>query len=402
MGVGRDLFLATSLVLLVLAVARLFLVIRYSRRYHRALHELAMRASSYRPSVSVIVPAYNEEVGIPHCLDGMAAQDYAGGLEVVVVDDGSSDDTVAVARSRADRRTRVLSKPNGGKASALNHGIAHSSGEIVVCVDADSILAPDAITHLVRLFRDPRVGAVGGMVEVAQPRGVLARQMSMEYISGLCMQRAAFAEVGSMTVMSGAISALRRNVLERIGGYSHDTLVEDFDATIATHSTGARVMFSPHAIAHTEAPLSWRDLARQRHRWVYGGFQVLAKYRGALFTRQLGNLSRIGLPYTLIGPWIDVLVTTMLLIALAMVAAGGSAGGLLAIGTVMLFLNSIPNVLSIRLAGGRRSLLIDGFFAPLFYSHLLAFFTLRAGVAYLRAKEVRWVSLERAGLNQLG
>jgi cellulose synthase/poly-beta-1,6-N-acetylglucosamine synthase-like glycosyltransferase len=371
-----------------------------ARRYHR---ERAWEAPRHlQPtSASVIVPAYNEELTLANCLASLDRQTFDG-LEIIVVDDGSTDGTEELARQLAGTMrtpTRVLSKPNGGKASALNFGLAHAAGDVVICVDADSILAPDAVAHIVEPFGNPAIGAVGGIVKVANDTTLLGRQQALEYISGLSIQRAAFAQVDSIQVLSGAISAFRATDLRGIGGYSPDTIVEDFDVTLAIQRAGHRAVLHPKAVAYTEGPLTIRDLLRQRHRWTYGGFQVLGKYRSTLFTDRMGLLSRVGLPYFLLFPWVDVLVSALFIVTAGYAVLSGSISEYLVVFGVLSLVALGLNTYALHLAGEPRRLAFWGLVQPLGYAHLLTFATARAGVHYVLRREARWHKLQRAGAN---
>ncbi|MCU0299377.1 MAG: glycosyltransferase family 2 protein [Candidatus Nanopelagicales bacterium] len=399
-------WLATlSVILLAIMLIKAAGTVVLARRYHRRRAWDAVAYEPVSPRVTVIVPAYNERSTIANCLEGLSQQTYPH-VDVLVVDDGSTDDTSEVAERAGvalDSRVpiNVTRKGNGGKASALNYGVLMTAADVVVCVDADSVLAPDAIARIVEPFADPSVGAVGGMVKVANSRTVLGRQQAMEYIAGLTLQRAAFAELDSVQVLSGAISAFRRDVLKGFGGYSRDTIVEDFDITVAVQASGHRVVLHPEAVAYTEGPLNLGDLSKQRYRWTFGGFQVLRKYRSVLFTDTYGRLSRFGLPYFLIFPWFDVLVSVLFATTLVYAL---TTGGLLAFAIylgVMSLISLAMNLYALHLTREPRRLALWGLLTPLFYAHVLTWTTARAGWGYLTKKSAEWDSLERGGHNVL-
>ena len=400
-------WLATlSVTLLVIMLAKAILTVVLARRYHERKPWEAHGFEKSMPRVTVIVPAFNEASTVGNCLNGLAQQTYPN-MDVLVVDDGSSDGTSAAAEHAAEALTAsvpvtVTRKGNGGKASALNYGVLMTAADVVVCVDADSVLAPDAIDKIVEPFADPTVGAVGGMVKVANSRTVLGRQQAMEYIAGLALQRAAFAELDSVQVLSGAVSAFRRTTLKGFGGYSRDTIVEDFDITVAVRASGHRVVLHPEAVAYTEGPLNLGDLRKQRYRWTYGGFQVLGKFRDVLFTDTYGNLSRYGLPYFLIFPWFDVLVSLLFVTTLAY-AIG--TGGILAFAVYLATMSLISlgmNLYALHLTGDSKRLALWGLLTPLFYAHVLTLTTARAGWGFLTNRSAEWDSLERGGHNVLG
>ncbi len=390
--------------LLVVVLVKTIATVALATRYHRSqVWRVAGREGRTDLSVSVLVPAFNEAVTIETCLQSLALQTYER-LDVLVVDDGSNDGTSekvaeAITRFGDSSQMSLVRKSNGGKASALNLGIGMTSSDVVVCVDADSVLAPDAVERIVEPFEDATVGAVGGVVKVADCGTLLGRQQAMEYIAGLGLQRAAFARINAVQVLPGAISAFRRDVLQSLGGYSSDTVVEDFDATVAVQAAGFQAVVHPHAVAHTEGAATLSDLVKQRRRWAYGGFQVLAKYRRALFTRDFGPLSRFGLPYFLIFPWVDVAVSAIFIAGFAASAAAGRLGqfGIYLLATSVLVL--ALNLLAIRMSSEAGWLACYGALQPFFYAHVLTFATVMAGVSYARGRSAKWDKLERRGLN---
>jgi cellulose synthase/poly-beta-1,6-N-acetylglucosamine synthase-like glycosyltransferase len=393
--------IVASYLLLAVMVVKVVWTLAMARRYHA---KGSWRQGGTTPStVSVIVPAFNEEATLANNMRGLDRQTWHS-VEVIVVDDGSTDRTAVVATQMASQMTtptRVISKANGGKADALNAGLQVAKGEIVVCVDADSVLHPEAIERVLEPFADETIGAVGGIVKIANQNTVLGRQQAMEYISGLTLQRAAFAEVDSIQVLSGAISAFRREALQHVGGYSDETIVEDFDVTVAVRQAGYRTALHPDAVAYTEGPLSVADLVRQRHRWTYGGFQVLGKYRHTLFTNGMGRLSRIGLPYFLVFPWFDVAVSLLFALTLGFAVTSGDLTAFLTYFGVMSALNLALNLYAVRIANEDRRLALWGMVQPLFYAHILTLTTARAGVLYLAGRDAAWHKLVRAGHNEV-
>ncbi|WP_051559802.1 glycosyltransferase family 2 protein [Marinobacterium jannaschii] len=235
--------------------------------------------------VSVIVPAYNEARVIEKSVLSIVAQTYPL-IEVVVVDDGSTDDTFQRARQlEFDDGVRSLvavRKPNGGKASALNIGIEQCRGELVMVVDADSKLSEDAIERLVRYFDDPDIGAVAGSVYVSNRHNLLTRLQALEYIEGLNMVRNGQSLFELVTIIPGPVGVFRRSALAEVGGYESDTFAEDADLTMKLIAHGYRIDFEPEAFAHTEAPDELLDLLKQRYRWTRGILQSINKHRSYL------------------------------------------------------------------------------------------------------------------------
>ncbi len=252
----------------------------------------------YAPLVTVLMPAYNEATVIEGSVRSLLRGEYAN-VEVLVVDDGSRDNTAEIVEriAMSEPRVRCVRKPNGGKASASNLGIRHARGEILVAVDADTVIAPDAIRRMVAHFADPSVTAVCGNVEVGNVRSWLTAFQAIEYVTSQNFDRRAFAALNCVGVVPGALGAWRRDAVVAVGGYSDDTLVEDADLTITVLRAGGTITYEPRAIGRTEAPESLGALWRQRVRWTYGTYQCLAKHRGALLR---GSLGWVALPNLLL------------------------------------------------------------------------------------------------------
>jgi cellulose synthase/poly-beta-1,6-N-acetylglucosamine synthase-like glycosyltransferase len=208
--------------------------------------------------------------------------------EVVVVDDGSSDDTLARAAAWEGRHgpveVKVVTKRNGGKAAALNAGIAASKHPFLLCMDADSYLEPKTLLRAVQHFGDPSVGAVAGNVKVENRGKLITKLQALEYIEGLNMPRRAQGFVAAVNIVPGPVGMFRREALEEVGGYETDTFAEDADLTLKLMAAGWRVVYEDAAVAWSEAPERWMDLVQQRYRWTRGILQTIRKRKG-LFLR---------------------------------------------------------------------------------------------------------------------
>jgi poly-beta-1,6 N-acetyl-D-glucosamine synthase len=245
----------------------------------------------YEPPVTIIVPAYNEGAVIEVAVRSLLALDYPA-YEVLVVDDGSTDDTysrIAAMEGRyGDVVLRVVSKSNSGKASALNTGISLARHPFVLCMDGDSRLTPDTLKAALRHFRNPNVGAVAGNVKVVNRRNVWTRLQALEYIEGLNMARRAQAFARTVNIIPGPIGIFRRDVLQQVGGYETDTYAEDADITLKILTAGWQVKYEERAVAWTEAPEHVLDLLKQRYRWTRGILQALAKRKSWLLAPKGG------------------------------------------------------------------------------------------------------------------
>jgi cellulose synthase/poly-beta-1,6-N-acetylglucosamine synthase-like glycosyltransferase len=283
---------------LVLGTARLSIVLALAAVQRVKSHRARRAVLDYAPHVSVIVPAFREERVIVRTVESLLAQEYTGELDVVVVDDGSPDATYERAQSafREHRRVAVHRKENGGKASALNYGLARASGEIVVGLDADTVFRPDTVARLVRPLADPRVGAVAGNAKVGNRLNIVTRWQAVEYVTSQNLDRRAFSLLNCITVVPGAVGAWRKSVVNEIGGFSDQTLAEDQDLTLSVRRRGYRVAYADDAIAFTEAPDTLKALANQRFRWSFGTLQCMWKHRDAFLRPKSGTLGWIAMP----------------------------------------------------------------------------------------------------------
>jgi cellulose synthase/poly-beta-1,6-N-acetylglucosamine synthase-like glycosyltransferase len=255
--------------------------------------------------VSVIVPAYNEEAGIAATVESLSRSRHP--IEIIVVDDGSTDRTADIVQALIDRRPpglpplRLIHQTNAGKPAALNAGAARARGDILVMMDGDTVFEVDTIGYLVQPFADPSVGAVSGNAKVGNRTGILGRWQHIEYVVGFNLERRMYDLAGCMPTVPGAVGAFRRDALARVGGISQDTLAEDTDVTMAVIRDGWRVVYEERAVAWTEVPTSLRQFWRQRYRWCYGTLQAMWKHRGSVLKRGAeGRLGRRGLPYMLL------------------------------------------------------------------------------------------------------
>lgn len=254
----------------------------------------------FYPSVSVIVPAYNEARYVGRTIESVLAADYPQRkLQVLVVDDGSDDDTYAEALAYRDEGVTVLTKENGGKYSALNYGLLFVRNDVVVNVDADSVLAPDALKRLVAPLQNPAVGAVAGNVKIDNRGTFVTGCQALEYVFNINVYRRAFDLLGLVPIVPGCLGAYRRTVLEAVHGYDPATLTEDFDTTMKILKFGYQVRASP-ATVYTEGPNSWRDLYNQRLRWYRGNLMTLSKHADSLVEPRYGLLHRLVMPLKLL------------------------------------------------------------------------------------------------------
>lgn len=295
-----------------LLIVGLFAVID---RFHR--RKLPVGAEDYRPQVAVLVPAYNEEKVIARTIRSVLGSDYPN-LRVIVIDDGSKDRTLEVARAAmpeemASGRLMVLTHPNTGKAGALNFGLEHVTEEIYVGIDADTVIAPDAISHLVPHLADPQVGAVAGNAKVGNRVNLWTRWQALEYITSQNFERRALDLFNVVTVVPGAIGAWRTRPVKDGGCYHENTVAEDADLTMNLLRQGLKVIYEDRALAFTEAPDGMRALMRQRFRWSFGILQAVFKHRMAFVKHRamglfaLPNILVFQMLLPLFSPFIDMM-----------------------------------------------------------------------------------------------
>jgi poly-beta-1,6 N-acetyl-D-glucosamine synthase len=286
----------------------------------------AVNMLSTFPAVAVIVPAYNEEVNAVRTVNSLLQQDYSN-LQIIFVDDGSKDNTYNKVKETFanNNKVHVYTKPNGGKASALNYGITLAATDYVVCIDADTQLKNDAITELMKKFdKEGKVGAVAGNVKVGNEINMITRWQSIEYITSQNFDRRAFDLLNCITVVPGAIGAFKKEAIIKAGGFTTDTLAEDCDLTMRMHKSGYQISNCTAAISYTEAPETMKQFLKQRFRWSFGVMQCFWKHRYALFNPRYKNFGLVAMPniliFQMILPFLAPLADIILLISL--LAAG--------------------------------------------------------------------------------
>src|SRR5579862_2554650 len=277
----------------------------------------------FQPLVSVLIPAYNEEEVIVYTVNSVLESDYPN-LEVIVVDDGSTDGTGDMLDSEFGRNpaVRVIHQPNRGKPAALSHALAEASSGIIVTIDADTAVEPNAVSKLVRHFANPRVGAVAGNVKVGNRVSWLTRWQALEYVTSQNLEKRAFDLLNCIPVVPGALSAWRAEAINEAGGFTADTVAEDTDLTITIRRAGWKIYYEEEAIGWTDAPETASALVRQRFRWTFGTLQAFWKHRDTLGRTKYGTLGWIALPnvflFQLLLPLFSPLIDLLFLGSLAM------------------------------------------------------------------------------------
>ena len=276
------------------------------------------------PLVSIIVPAYNEEVNAIRTVNSLLSQDYPN-IEIIFVDDGSMDNTYSTVRDHffSVANVHVYTKSNGGKASALNFGIQKSAAEFVICIDADTQLKKDAVTELMKKFENTEVAAVAGNVKVGNQINMLTKWQSIEYVTSQNFDRRAFDLLNCITVIPGAIGAFRKDAVLIAGGFTTDTLAEDCDLTMRLLRQGYIIKNCTTALSFTEAPETFRQFLKQRFRWSFGVMQCFWKHRETLFNTKFKNFGMVAMPNILIYQMILPILAPLadLILVLSIIAA---------------------------------------------------------------------------------
>ncbi|MFA9444885.1 glycosyltransferase [Egicoccus sp. AB-alg6-2] len=409
------------------------------------------------PTVSVIAPAYNESVTIVDSVEGMLTLEYPG-LEVVVVNDGSPDDTLAclveafglvpdphaptdlsdlptrpvrtVYRSRLHANLVVVDKDNGGKADALNAGIGVASGDLFVALDADTVVAPDALLRLARAFLEsPGNVAVGGTIqpvngdEVRDGRVVnkaidrrwLSAVQSVEYVRAFFIGRLGWNRLGGNVIISGAFGAFHRATAIAVGGYRNDSIGEDFELVVRMRRHGydtggpSRVQFLPDPVAYTETPISRAVLRHQRLRWHRGLLDTLWTHRDAIFRPRYRGMAFGGLGFMTgveaLGPIVEALGLVALVLgfslgivnvefALLYFALAYLWGVGLSVGALAVEDRATESELRVR---DRAWQLVAAITEPVWYRQMSLWWRLRATGRWLRRDQHEWGTMTRAG-----
>ncbi|MDD2786347.1 MAG: glycosyltransferase [Patescibacteria group bacterium] len=345
--------------------------------------------------VSVLIPAYNEEKTIGKTLESLQASTHQR-MEMLVIDDGSTDNTAEVVEEYAirDPRIRLLRKPNGGKATALNMGMREATYDIAVTIDADTILLPETVNELIKPFGDPTVDAVCGNVEVGNVHNVLTGFQALEYITAQNFDRRCFEELNAISVVPGATGAWKRQRVLDIGGYESDTLTEDADLTIKMLASGGRIVYAPNARSRTEAPDNLRDLSKQRFRWSFGTFQCLGKYsnyffRGAVGWVALPNIFIFQIIFPLLAPIGDAVFILSLI--------RGDFSVLFWSYIFFTIMDVIGSMFAFLLEHKPKRLMLFVLIQRFYYRQFMYVTIIRAIIAMLRGRRYGWNKLQRTG-----
>ncbi|MEP7166265.1 MAG: glycosyltransferase [Ferruginibacter sp.] len=326
---GGHIIFALFIVGIFLSIGRMILMAGLA--YIQKKKEHLALINKEQPGVSIIIPAYNEELNAVRTVQSLLQQDYPN-VQIIFVDDGSTDDTYKTVKEAYINQpnVQVVTKQNGGKATALNYGISIAQNDYVVCIDADTQLKKDAVTELVKKFNSSdttaQVGAVAGNVKVGNEVNMITNWQSIEYITSQNFDRRAFDLLNCITVVPGAIGAFKKAAITEAGGFTSDTLAEDCDLTMRLHRKGYLVRNCTTAISYTEAPETMKQFLKQRFRWSFGVIQSFWKHRDAVFNPRYKNFGMIALPniliFQVILPILAPMADFILLVSLLAAALG--------------------------------------------------------------------------------
>ncbi|GAA2254956.1 bi-functional transferase/deacetylase [Streptomyces ruber] len=384
----------------VLVFARFGLMLVLSGIHARRVRKKNFRWGPRGPvtePVSVLVPAYNEAKCIENTVRSLMASDHP--VEVIVIDDGSTDGTARIVENLRLPNVRVVRQLNAGKPAALNRGVANARYDLIVMMDGDTVFEPSTVRELVQPFADPSVGAVAGNAKVGNKDSLIGAWQHIEYVMGFNLDRRMYDVLRCMPTIPGAVGAFRRSALQRVGGMSDDTLAEDTDITMAMHRDGWRVVYAENARAWTEAPETVQQLWSQRYRWSYGTMQAIWKHRKALVEKgPSGRFGRVGLPFVslfmVVAPLLAPLIDVFLVYGLIFGPTGKTIGAWLGV----LAVQAVCAAYAFRLDRERMTHLISLPLQQVLYRQLMYVVLLQSWITALTGGRLRWQKLRRTGV----
>ncbi len=353
------------------------------------------------PKISVIVPAYNEEVTIATSLASLLKQTYPN-FEILVIDDGSQDRTSLIAKrfefENQKKSLKVYRKKNGGKSRAINYGIKRATGELIFVMDADSKLSPNALYLLARHFEDPDTAAVAGSVYVSNRNNILTKLQALEYIEGLNMVRNGQAFLKAVNIIPGPIGMFRKSALEDVGLYDHDTFAEDCDVTLKLITKGYKIDFEPEALAYTEAPENLLDLIKQRYRWTRGILQAIKKHSKLLWNFHINKTASFVMWYmifeSIIWPVADVYVNIFVVYQSLVLGMSMFVFYWWSIFTILDMAGALYCVL---ITGESLSLVFYALYYRLFFIEIINIAKILSSLEEFFGVQMSWGKLERKG-----
>jgi poly-beta-1,6 N-acetyl-D-glucosamine synthase len=347
------------------------------------------------PMITVIIPAYNEEKSIRKTLDSVIEADYPN-KQVIVVDDGSTDNTLAIVHSYKSKFSPnsfvLISQHNRGKSAAINHALRYAQGDYIMPIDADSIMARESMKEIMRYFQLPDVVAVGGNIKVKNRKSLLTCCQALEYIVGINLFKRAYDVFGVVMVVPGPLGAFKKKVLLERGEYDTDTLTEDFDTTLKALKSGRAVQASSSAMSFTEAPETVKSLYKQRLRWNRGTLQTMIKHRDIISNSRFGMLQKYGYPLVFLTmltlPFLSMVVAGFVILALF----NGEWFFILVTLLVFVALEAVLSGIAVIMDEEDWKLVILSPLMVVGYKHLVDIFTIKSVFDVLIRKNLKWTS----------
>ncbi len=350
------------------------------------------------PLISVIIPAFNEEKVISSTIESTLEVDYPK-KEIIVVDDGSKDNTLQLAKQYEKDGVKVLHKKNGGKASALNYGMTFAKGDIVSVLDADTIAGKNSLMEIAKVFADDEnILGVAGNIKIRNKINWITWNQALEYITGLQITRRAFDMFGAIAIIPGALGAFRRAPLEGSGSYDKDTIVEDFDATLKVLKSGGIVKGTTKSLAFTEAPTTLGGLIRQRKRWYRGNLQVLFKHRNVFANARFGFLHKLVYPYMAISMLVLPISGFILLGSAILALIQGDVTFVLGSFAFFVILQYLLATLAVRIEGDNPKLILFAGFFVLGFKQILDVLLIRQLFEHILRRKAKWSQVKRQGI----
>ena len=362
--------------------------------------EETMQSTPNTPLVSVIIPAYNEEKVIANTIESTIEINYPN-KDIIIIDDGSKDKTLQIAKRYESKGVKVLHKVNGGKASALNLALNFAKGEIVAILDADTLASRNSLTEIVKVFEsEENIAAVAGNIKVRNKRNWITWCQALEYVAGIQITRRAFDMFGAITIVPGALGSFRKSILTETGAYDKGTIVEDFDTTVKILKSGMIVRGTTKSVAYTEAPNTLKDFCNQRKRWYRGNLQVVTKHHNALTNQRFGFLQKLAFPYMVIA-MIVLPITGFFVLASAVLAMiQGDIIFVLTSFGFFIVLQYLINAMAVRIDGDDPKMILYSVFFNLGYKQLLDVLLLHAAILHLFKRKAKWTSAKRIGIDE--
>lgn len=352
------------------------------------------------PLISVLIPAYNEEKVIAKTIQSALEIDYLK-KEIIVIDDGSTDNTFLIAKTFEKDGVKILHKENSGKATALNYATNFAKGEIVAILDADTIAGKNSLKEINKVFESSsNVGGVAGNVKVRNKTNWLTWCQALEYVSGLQIARRAFDMFGAITIVPGAMGAFKTNILKDSGGYDKNTIVEDFDATIKVLKSGKIVRGTTKALAYTEAPETLDQFVKQRNRWYRGNLQVLFKHKDALTNTRYGFLQKIAFPHMILSMIVLPITGFILLGSIILSIIEGDILFVLSSMGFFIILQYLLVSLAVRIEKEDPKLILYAIFFMFGFKQIQDALLIRQLIEQLLKRKAKWTRVSRKGFNE--